>query len=51
MQNIERWQELCQQASTEQDSMKLMVLIEEINRLLEDKKTRPTAKTAEAKPE
>jgi hypothetical protein len=32
--------ELCQQASVEQDSEKLMVLIEEITRLLEEKEDR-----------
>jgi hypothetical protein len=46
MQNKERWQELCQQASTEQDSKKLALLIAEINRLLEEKTTRLQAKNA-----
>jgi uncharacterized FlaG/YvyC family protein len=48
MQDKQRWQELCQQASTEQDSKKLAALIEEINRLLEEKNTRLAAKTPEA---
>lgn len=33
----ERWLELCEQASKEQDSGKLLSLIGEINRLLEEK--------------
>ena len=40
MQDKQRWQELCQQASTEQDSEKLAILIEEITRLLEEKNAR-----------
>ncbi len=36
----ERWQELCEQATTEQDPDKLLVLIAEINRLLEEKDQR-----------
>jgi len=33
----ERWMHLCEQAAVEQDTQKLMVLIQEINRLLEEK--------------
>jgi hypothetical protein len=36
----ERWQELCEQAANEQDSQRLAVLIEEINRLLHEKDSR-----------
>ena len=36
----ERWQQLCEQAAVEQDPEKLLKLIEEINRLLEDKQKR-----------
>ena len=36
----ERWVQLCQQASTEQDPHKLFLLIREINNLLEEKRTR-----------
>jgi len=36
--NQERWRELCEQASVEQDPDKLLELVKEINRLLEDKK-------------
>ena len=36
----ERWMQLCEQASTEQDPEKLMKLIAEINRLLEAKERR-----------
>jgi hypothetical protein len=38
--NKERWHELCEQASTEQDPNKLRELGTEINRLLEEKRTR-----------
>jgi hypothetical protein len=33
----ERWMELCEQASKEQDPTKLIRLVEEINRLLEQR--------------
>ena len=36
----ERWMQLCEQAAVEQDSEKLMELIEEINRMLDDKDDR-----------
>ena len=35
--NQERWKQLCQQASTEQDPEKLRALIKEINDLLNEK--------------
>jgi hypothetical protein len=35
-----RWEELCKQASVEQDPKKFMELITEINRLLEEKQNR-----------
>ena len=34
------WMELCQQASVEQDPEKLMELVREINRLLDEKEQR-----------
>ena len=37
----DHWTELCQQASVEEDPEKLMHLINEINRLLDDKERRP----------
>ena len=40
----ERWQILCEQAANEQDSTKLVELIKEINRLLEEKQQRLKAK-------
>ena len=40
MRNKERWQELCELAAVEQDSEKLLALVQEINRLLEDKRNR-----------
>jgi hypothetical protein len=33
----ERWMELCEQAAVELDSQKLMALISEINRMLDNK--------------
>jgi hypothetical protein len=39
----ERWMEFCERAPVEQDSDKLMLLIKEINRLLEEKEHRLNA--------
>jgi hypothetical protein len=36
----ERWVELCEQASVEQDSKKLQQLVQEIDRLLREKRKR-----------
>jgi len=36
----ERWRVLCEQAATEQDPTRLIELIREINRLLEEKEQR-----------
>jgi len=36
----ERWRELCEQASVEQDPDKLLELVREINQLLDEKRTR-----------
>ena len=36
----ERWFELCELASKEQDAVKLLALVQEINRLLEEKEQR-----------
>lgn len=36
----ERWLRLCEQAVTEQDPAKLLQLVQEINRLLEEKEQR-----------
>jgi hypothetical protein len=36
----ERWQELCEQAANEQDPAKMLTLVAEINRLLEEKQRR-----------
>ncbi len=38
--NKERWMELCAQASNEQDPERLLALVQEINRLLEEKERR-----------
>jgi hypothetical protein len=40
MKDNPRWQELCGQASVEQDPEKLMELVKEINRLLDEKHDR-----------
>jgi hypothetical protein len=38
--NAERWRELCAQAAIEQDPVKLMQLVDEINRMLLEKEER-----------
>jgi hypothetical protein len=40
MKDVERWRELCSQAAVEKDSKKLLELVSEINRLLEEKEKR-----------
>ena len=40
----ERWIELCEQISKEHDSEKFLVLVEELNRLLEEKEQRLNAR-------
>jgi hypothetical protein len=42
--NLERWQELCREAATEQDPKRLMELTAEIIRLLNEKEQRLLAK-------
>ena len=42
----ERWLELCAQAAIEQDSKKLIELVAEITRLLEEKQKRLAQKSA-----
>jgi hypothetical protein len=41
----EHWMHLCEQAALEQDPEKLMQLVSEINRLLEEKERRLVAKS------
>ena len=41
----ERWQELCEQAMTEQDPERMIKLVEEINRLLVEKQARLKAQS------
>jgi hypothetical protein len=51
MQDKEHWQELCEQAAVEQDSEKLIQLVREINRLLEEKQNRlKSARQPDSKP-
>ena len=40
MKNKERWMELCEKAAVEQDPERLLELVQEINRLLEEKEQR-----------
>jgi hypothetical protein len=40
----ERWFELCERASTEQDPIKLSELVEEVDRLLQEKQERLKAR-------
>ena len=46
--NREKWMELCAQAATEQDSRKLMALINQIIALLEDKQERLSERDPES---
>ena len=41
----ERWLSLCEQAASEQDPERLMELVSEINRILEDKERRLLGQT------
>ena len=40
MEDIQRWKELCALVSKEQDPDRLLVLVREINRLLEEQEAR-----------
>ena len=40
MKDKEKWMELCEQAAVEQDADRLMTLIQEIERLLQEKENR-----------
>ncbi len=51
MQGNERWKQLCEQASVEQDPKKLVELITEINKLLDAKKHRLEHAASSASPE
>lgn len=44
----ERWRQLCEQASVEQDSEKLLELVKQINLLLDEKEQRLKRSTTEA---
>jgi hypothetical protein len=43
VEDIERWKELCAQAANELDPDKLLALMHEVNRLLDEKETRTRA--------
>jgi len=45
----QKWQELCHQAATEQDPIRLLQLVTEINRLLLEKEERLLRQEQEAK--
>jgi|KBSMisStaDraftv2_1062788.scaffolds.fasta_scaffold1107979_2 hypothetical protein len=47
--NAERWRALCEQAAIEQDPLKMMRLVTEINRLLLEKEERLLRQEQEAK--
>jgi hypothetical protein len=47
----ERWQELCEQAANEQDPAKMLELVAEINRLLEEKQRRLDSKVTTSPPD
>lgn len=47
--NAERWKQLCAQAAVEQDPKKLLELVKEINRLLDQKQRRLESKQPEQK--
>jgi hypothetical protein len=49
LKNREKWMELCAQAAIEQDPAKLLVLVKEINRLLEEKEQRLQSRAGAAK--
>jgi len=51
MKDKERWQELCEQASKEQDTKKLLELTQEIHRLLQEKNERLGKKTLTKTPD
>ena len=38
--HLERWQEVCEQIAVEQDPKRFMSLVDELNRLLEEKERR-----------
>jgi len=44
----ERWLQLCEQATNEQDHEKLIALVKEITQLLEDKERRTRGETPQA---
>jgi hypothetical protein len=46
----ERWMELCEQAANEKDSAKLLTLVTEINKLLDEKSRRINKKDAPFEP-
>ena len=49
--NKERWIEVCELARSEQDPTKFMALIDEINRLLEQRERRPkTTQISDSRP-
>jgi hypothetical protein len=49
--NEERWRDLCAQAAVEQDPQKLMELVREISRLLDEKQCRSRPERKESNQE
>jgi hypothetical protein len=46
VQDKERWIELCEQAAKEQDRERLLQLVQEINRILDEKKDRSNPRSS-----
>lgn len=50
LEDREKWMQLCAQAAIEQDSDRLLMLVQEINRLLEEKEQRLKAREKQKEP-
>ena len=48
--NDETWKSLCEEASTEQDPERLLELVQEINRLIDEKRLGPHGRKADSQP-
>jgi len=48
--NDELWKSLCEEASTEQDPERLLELVQEINRLIDEKRLGLHGRKADSKP-
>jgi hypothetical protein len=50
LEDREKWMQLCAEAAIEQDSDRLLMLVQEINRLLEEKEQRLKAREKQREP-